>query len=263
MDRVDPFFLQQLMGMHDVGGAVPAVRLAIETFTGRPLPPGRRLMEPGYYDPATQRKFAEILELNGFPNSAALLRDLAEQRGFPVLTPEEAFPQLLRRINHELEQIVFLRVDPSRVGFFEGRERFGEEVEKAFPSARYDMEEAAKCFALNRYTACVLHLNRVLEVGLDALKKKAGVASHSPTWNAALAQIEKATSAKPEKDKTPDERAEDTFVRDAVHFLTTVKNAVRNPSVHKVERTYTDESAKEVYMAIRAFMRHLATQLTE
>lgn len=263
MDRVDPLFLQQLMGMHDVGSAVPAVKSAVEASTGRPLAAGRRLMESGYYDPAYQRNLANILALNGFPNSAALLYDLAEQRGFPVLTPEEAFTQLRRRINHELEQVVFLRVDAARIGFFEGRERFGDAAEAAFPSARYDMEEAAKCFALNRYTGCVLHLNRVLEVGLDALKKKTGIATYSPTWNAALSQIEKAITAKHEKDKTPDERAEDNFIREAAHFLTTVKSAVRNPSVHSVERTYTDESAKEVYMAVRAFMRHLATKLSE
>ncbi|HXO41386.1 MAG TPA: hypothetical protein VN999_08065 [Thermoanaerobaculia bacterium] len=262
MDRVDVIFLLRLLGMHDVGSVVPAVKYTLE-YVGQPLAPGRRMMEPGYYESNFQTELADDLEANGFRHSAELLRDLVAQRGYPVLTPETAFPELRRRIDHELQSVIFLRVPQERERFFDGRERFGDEAETAFPSARYDMEEAAKCFALARYTACVLHLNRVLEVGLDALKKKTGIATHSPTWNAALAQIEKATTAKPEKDKTEAERAEDTFIRDAAHYLTTAKNAIRNPSVHKVERTYTDESAKEVYMAVRAFMRHLATKLSE
>ena len=262
MERIDVVFLTQLLGIHDVGSIVPSVKTALE-IAGRPVAAGRRMMEPGFYDPSFQLYLADRLEKNGFRGSAALLRDLANQSGFPVLTPEEAFTQLRRTIDHDLEAVIFLRVPQERESFFLGGERFGEEAETAFSSARYDMEEAVRCFALARYTACVLHLNRVLEVGLDALKKRACVTTHSPTWNAALAQIEKATAAKPEKDKTPDERAEDTFIRDAVHYLATAKNAIRNPTVHKVERTYTDETAKEVYIAIRAFMRHLATQLSE
>jgi hypothetical protein len=259
MDRVDTGFLKRLLELHGLGAIIPAFKAGM-TVAGA----SADMMTPQEYDFSRHLDWASQFEANGFPFSAALLRELAsDSGGFPSLTPEKAYQELRRRIDHELETVIFLRVPQWNERFFVGAERFGESTEGAFPSARYDMEEAAKCFALSRYTACVLHLNRVLEVGLNALKMKTGVASHSPTWKAAIDQITKAVSAKAEKDKTPEERTMDAFIREAVHYLSTAKDAIRNPSTHEVERTYTDESAKEVYIAVRAFMRHLATRLSE
>jgi hypothetical protein len=171
---------------------------------------------------------------------------------------------LRKRIDDQLAGRFFFAIPGDHRDYYEQKlPLFGPTVQEEFPSAGFDIEEAGKCFALGRYTACVMHLMRVLEVGMDALKVETGIASYSPTWKVALDQILKTTSTKNEKDKTPEERAKDGFIRDAVHYLTGVKDAVRNPVMHKVARTYTDETAKEVIASVRAFMRHLATRLSE
>ena len=36
-----------------------------------------------------------------------------------------------------------------------------------FPAANHEASEAGKCFATARYTACVFHLMRVMEVGVQ------------------------------------------------------------------------------------------------
>ena len=41
-----------------------------------------------------------------------------------------------------------------------------------------------------------------------------------------------------------------------------VKDAWRNPTMH-VEITYTEEMALDVFRHVQAFMRHLATKLSE
>ncbi len=59
--------------------------------------------------------------------------------------------------------------------YFENPKLFGNEVFAAFPSANEDITEAGSCLALERATACVMHLNRAAEVALMALGKTLGV----------------------------------------------------------------------------------------
>jgi hypothetical protein len=265
MERIDVTFLRHLMGTYGLGLSIPVIRNAVaRTYAhfGETMPEGPISM-PSMTE-AELRDLAEKLLANGLPQSSALIRDWVGQRpGFGNLPGDIVWPELRRRVHSELEQVILLRVPAERADYFTGAQRFGEVAERAFPSAAYDIEEAAKCFSLARYTACVMHLMRALEVGIDALKERMGIDSHSPTWDAALRKISDAVSGKPEKDKDSDERARDEFIREAAHFFATVKIAVRNPAMHEVAKVYTDETAQEVYLSVRAFMRHLATKLSE
>ena len=54
---------------------------------------------------------------------------------------------------------------------------FGDEVANAFPNLIEDIDEAAKCLALSRYTACMFHLMRVMESSIHRLAKKLKVNS--------------------------------------------------------------------------------------
>jgi hypothetical protein len=169
---------------------------------------------------------------------------------------------LVIAVKDEMHTVVAYQVPGAKVSFL-NPEPFGPEVHRRFRSAAYDIEEAGKCLALGRHTACVLHLMRVLEAGLDALKKEVGITDYCPTWKVVLDKIAKAVSTKPEKEKTSEERDHDGFVLDSVRYLSTVKDAVRNPAMHKVEHLYDEEHARDAWNAIRAFMRHLANSLSE
>jgi HEPN domain-containing protein len=128
---------------------------------------------------------------------------------------------------------------------------FGADVERKFPKASEDVAEAGKCLALGRYTASVFHLMRVTELGVQQFGDTLGVQlAHELNWQNILDQLNKTI-----KQRNP--KASDTkrFAEAASH-LYNVKLAWRNEVMHPKE-TYTEEQAKEVFEATRAFMRDL------
>jgi hypothetical protein len=135
---------------------------------------------------------------------------------------------------------------------------FGQEVEDAFPSVAFDIGEASKCRALTRWTASVMHLMRVLEVGLGCLGQFAGV-DPNENWNTVLNQIEAELKKVGKKTHSPEE---EQFAAEAATHFRSIKNAWRNHAMHAREK-YDEERAVAIYDSVRSFMRHLATRLSE
>ncbi|CAM8622654.1 hypothetical protein [Sphingobium sp.] len=136
---------------------------------------------------------------------------------------------------------------------------FGDQVEEKFPSSVYDIEEAGKCIAIGRYTACVMHLMRALEPALLALQTAVQVDVPKEQWDQIINQIE--AKIKEIRKRTHSGGDEQWYSEAASHFRI-IKNAWRNHAQHLHER-YDEERAVAIYESIRAFMRHLATQLSE
>jgi hypothetical protein len=132
----------------------------------------------------------------------------------------------------------------------------------AFRSSRDDIEEAEKCFALERNTACVFHLMRALESPLKCLSAELVIVKHSPTWDAYLSKMAESILAKfPDKSKAhADKRA---YFAALEGHLRAIKTAWRNPTMHEIARIYTSEMANELLVLIRGFMREAATELKE
>lgn len=177
--------------------------------------------------------------------------------------------ELEERLIDELSIPAFMVIQSDKVGFYENPSPFGGEVFDKFPSANFDIEEASKCFATARYTACVMHLQRVLEIGLKSYGECLGIMSllntPQPSWNLVLDKTRKEIkdrndSQKPNKWSS---QAEKEFCEEDIQpFLESVKIAWRNPSMH-ADKTYTEEVAKEILDAVKTFMRHLAKQMNE
>jgi hypothetical protein len=142
--------------------------------------------------------------------------------------------------------------------FFQLPDPFGDSVAAAFPSATYDISEAAKCRALGRWTATVMHLMRVLEVGLRALAEKYGLEA-GPNWNTLLNQIE-AESRK--IGKRTHGAAEEQWAAEAATHLRFIKNAWRNHAMHALEK-YDEERSVAIFENTRDFMKHLSINLSE
>src|SRR5260370_5042632 len=99
--------------------------------------------------------------------------------------------ELQSRIVDELKSHVFLQIAVSKIQFYEQKTPlFGQSVNDRFPSASYDIEEAGKCLSLERNTACVFHLMRVLELGLAVLASRLAVQSERANWQKIIEQIE-------------------------------------------------------------------------
>jgi hypothetical protein len=165
------------------------------------------------------------------------------------------------RMIDDLEARFFLAVPFDRVKYYDQKEPlFGENVFNHFPRTIIDIEEAGKCLALGRATACVFHLMRVMEDALKIVAIKLEI-PYAPGWESYIKQIDKKISVD-HKDKTLEWKKDEPFYRDLLGDFQTVKWAWRNPTMHIV-RQYTIEEAESIFQAVRGFMQRLAEKFTE
>jgi len=200
---------------------------------------------------------------------AAIGLEMAQQQAAFILnsvgtmTNRQAAEQidcLDRLIRWGMENHLFFAITPGEAALYKQDEPlFGQEVQDSFPSAAFDIAEAGKCVALSRGTACVMHLGRVVEVGLRVLADTLALPTR-PDWGRHLTDIEKELTNryKAAGARSPDE----LFYSEAAAQIGHIKTAWRNPTMH-VDKTYTEEQAKGILQAIRSFMQHLATKLHE
>jgi hypothetical protein len=171
-----------------------------------------------------------------------------------------ALAELQNVLFDELELSTFLQVPRERVPYYRDPRQGWDDVCEKFPDAVRDVEEAARCLALARHTAAVFHLMRVMELGLTAIASGMGVA-YAPSWDSYLRQIDSLMRLD-WKDKSPEWKTEEPFYRDVAANLHAVRRAWRNPTMHIVNH-YDGDEAEEIFLAVRAFMRHIASKLAQ
>jgi hypothetical protein len=167
-------------------------------------------------------------------------------------------------VENELSLRQYFGISPEKSRFYgDASEPFGTTVADAFPSISLDANEASRCFALGRNTACVFHLMRVMEIGLSALGKSFGAPCDHTNWETIINRIEKAIG---EMDKNParlpswkDDR--EFYSQCASHFRV-VKDAWRNYTAH-ARGKYDEQEALDMLGNVRGFMQKLATRLHE
>lgn len=167
--------------------------------------------------------------------------------------------QLTNTVVYELDNRKFYGPLRRYEQYYEQSKLFGDDVFSNLPSANNDVLEAGTCLALERGTACVMHLMRVVEVGLKVLAAELGIGDQGD-WGAYLREIDGVLKAREKAagKRTPDEQ----FYAEAALTIDGVRRAWRNPTMH-IENNYSPERAEEILFAVRSLMRHLATKLIE
>ncbi len=202
------------------------------------------------------------LELPVSIKAIKTLRSITDS-GQPVSILQFHLFHLTESVHAELEAVLLLQVPLAKRVYFEKKNLFGDDVANAFASASVDIEEAGRCFTLERYTACVFHLMHVMEIGLRVLgatlKDPRLDPRENPSWERILKKCREELEKKREN-QAPEWAAEDVFFSQATATLMAVKDAWRNPTMH-VEINYTESQAEDVFNAVKAFMRLLATKL--
>jgi len=106
-----------------------------------------------------------------------------------------------------------------------------------FPSAEYDVRQAARCLAMKCDTAAVLHLMRVLETGLGSLALHFSVSFEHRNWENIIADIEKAIKTISHgSDKPADWKSREKVFSDVAKEFRYIKNAWRNLPMHSREK---------------------------
>ena len=173
--------------------------------------------------------------------------------------------ELHHRFIDELETRLLFHVPWEIACYYtEPLNQMGAEVLKMFPDIVHDLEEAGKSLALDRSTACVFHLMRIMEAGLRHLCTEAqsfGISIPDPasnrSWAGWLDPIEKEIR-KDRNVKSGDWNAIEPLYAQVCAHLRTVSTAWRNPTMH-VGQKYTPEESRDIFNATKSFMIHLAT----
>jgi hypothetical protein len=174
---------------------------------------------------------------------------------------------LCRVLRFETEGRKFLQVEDEDL-YQKGSQLFGSEVETKFATAgAFEIDEAGKCLAVGRSTACVFHLMRVMELGVKATGSCLGipdpVKDSERNWGAMLRktkdEIDRRNKANPLLWPHMDDK---DFFAEIYVSLDAVRNVWRNATMH-VENKYTPEEAQHIMSAVRGFMRKLASRCDE
>lgn len=163
----------------------------------------------------------------------------------------------------ELEGRVFLYVPFDRQSYYEASpavdlSRFG---------CAHDMEEAGKCYALDRYAACVFHLMRVTEAGVLELGTLIEPGDHKPQFGFVLKKIDRLLQRVEFKDWPEHAKPHQALFRQVLPRLYAVKDAWRDKVMHietkiiPTESQYTPGVALDIWNATVSLMRLLAERL--
>ena len=201
------------------------------------------------------------LGLKGSSQTVTKLLMAYQQKDTKFHQIDTLFQELSGRLADEMQIGEYFSIDPDKYQYLE-KNLFGEKVTDSFPSLSFDIEEAGKCLAFERWTASVFHLMRVMEAGLQVLGDKLKL---PPTTNRSWDRILKKCDAelvKPLVQRSPEWASDDAFFSGATAMLRAVKDAWRNPTMH-VGKVYTKEQAQDIWNTVKGFMRHLSVKLSE
>jgi len=175
--------------------------------------------------------------------------------------------ELQNTFERELRQELCFKLEVKDEFYYSDQPLFGEPVSQKFPSSSFAITEAGKCIAVDRFTASVFHLMRVMEVALRAVAK--GLSIPDPVkeadrnWGAMLRKIrEKMDENTKSRSNDPVWSGAKEFFEDVYVHVSAVKNAWRNPTMH-IENKYTKEEALRIFEATEGFMATLAQRIGE
>lgn len=211
------------------------------------------------YLPHVEKLIAELeLESSAFP--AERIRSALANRNYPKHLLAHNVGDLLNRLHDELSSRQFIFVSSRSAKYYKQIGLFGQEVSDCFPSAIDDIQDAGTALALGLGTSCVMHLMRVMEVGLKVLAKELEV-PYAPSWDAYLTKIEQNISAKYSL-KSAEWKQREALYREVSGDLLTIKQAWRNTAMH-IDRRYSPEQAGEILSAVGTLMQRMAQNLTQ
>jgi hypothetical protein len=188
----------------------------------------------------------------GLLNIATYIKDqipLVDYQGVAFSDYVKHFGNLQGMLQSEMRSVKFLRVD--RQNFYGSDPQFESFVTDIYPILTYDIVEAGNCLALERTTACVFHLMRIVEFCVQKLGEKLGVPLvNESVWQKIMDQVDSRIRDMPEKPAAK-KRLKEKYADVAGH-LYNVKVAWRNPVMHP-KRTYTAEEAEHLFTTVRMF----------
>jgi len=170
-------------------------------------------------------------------------------RGMGVFAQE-----LMGRMVDQTKGTTYFLLAPSEAELYEQWLKGWQDTANRFPTTITDIEEAGKCLAFNRFTACVFHLMRVMETGVQKFGSALNIEADlkNASWYTIMQQVTKAI-----ENMWPDKEKKARHSAAAAH-LDAVRLAWRNDVMHP-KATYTENEAQILWLHIRTFMQELSS----
>jgi hypothetical protein len=160
--------------------------------------------------------------------------------------------ELNNTIHREMQSYSFFHMPFTQAKYYKKNMLLGARVAIRFPTTEFDVIEAGNCYAMGRATACVFHLMRVMEVGVQTFGEVLGVQlAVDKNWQCILDEVNKAIKRLPPKDSATVELSQ------VAAHLYNVKIAWRNQVMHPHDK-YTMDEAKDLLGHVESFMKTLA-----
>lgn len=183
---------------------------------------------------------------------------------FEPLRVSTRLEDLVQNIQSELKAQLFLVVPAERKKWFKDGDAplFGQQVADAFPESSIELAEAGRCFALARWTACVFHVMRGLELALHKWAAQLGASQFKAieleNWKNILDAAQRKIDQLQQQPKSPEKDATLAYYSETrAHFLS-IKDAWRNHVAHARER-YDEQRALAILNHAGEFFRLLAS----
>jgi hypothetical protein len=179
----------------------------------------------------------------------------------------DAFEEITNTLRRELSLTAVLIIEREHREYFVSRKPlFGHDFAEKFKTMGvFELDEAGKCFALGRPTACVFHLMRIMEIGIRALAGCLNIPDPAKpvekNWGLILKRIkERIDSRWPQPS---DRLAGDGLLFESLYAsLDAVRNPWRNETMHPASK-YTDDEARHLIVAVEGFMKKLSSRMDE
>ena len=198
-----------------------------------------------------------------------MIQSLADPSLQTVVLADRIFA-LLARYKELCEEQASLFITQDKRTYFDSISAFGDKFSKVFPAAITDAEESCKCFALDRWTACVFHLMRVAEYGLRSLAMTLHVqlthrGAHHPIecvdWDKVITGAQNKILNARGLAPGPRRQAKLELLSDAADHCAYMKGIWRNNASH-ARRPYKESDASVTFDRVRDFMRFLGNSVT-
>jgi len=180
------------------------------------------------------------------------------------LPDEDEIGVLQFRLLDEVQSRRFVGLGKEFGGLYNSQQ-FPADVRAKFLSGVFEIDEASNCLALERGTASVFHLMRVMEIAVRATASCLGVPDPTKgtekNWGAMFIAIRAGMKAK--WPTAADRMSGDgQFFESLMASLEAVKNPWRNATMH-VEITYTVAEADRIRHAVEGLMITMASRFDE
>ncbi|MDZ4374448.1 MAG: hypothetical protein U1C74_23910 [Phenylobacterium sp.] len=159
----------------------------------------------------------------------------------------------------------FLHIEPRRRHLYEEGPHFGDKVALQFPGLTYNINEAAKCLALGRWTASAYHSLLCLEGALRGLTRCLGIPDPTTGADRNWSAVGRSVGAEMKRRwPTAADRATAEFTAFDRIFgaLQALQNPYRNETMH-LSAQYGEEEAAHIFEMVKGLLQRAADKCDE